>query len=1332
MDENKVWRVEGGQYLGEISALCFLQIPSSFSSLPFLLAGSGTQIILFDVNLGRQIKSYCVFEGVRVHGIASGFMNYEENPLTPSVTFKVVVSGERIVKLYSLRLQLRSECLDGQDILADLTLLQLLPRFTHWVLDFCFLENGLSSLEEGCCFLAVGCNDNSVHIWDVLTSRLMFKFWGNDFEALRIASGTIFNEIVVWKITRRHNTLTSAEQQPDIVRPLELLHPQDCLYFEAEIVSKLAGHQGSIFCLSWSNDGSKLVSVSDDRSARMWIANAEMIMTDDLTKLLGPYSAGPVLFGHGARVWDCCISDSFIVTAGEDCTCRVWGLDGKELTVIKEHIGRGIWRCLYDPNTSLLVTAGFDSAIKAHCLYSSPSAISSESVKLVEESKAELFRVCIPNSSGQSGLMDSKSEYVRCLKFARKDMIYVATNHGYVYHVKLLDSGSVECTELIRITEEVPIICMDLLSRNPSELSLEVEDWVAIGDGRGTMKVIKVELSGGAARVAGNISWSAEKERQLLGAYWCKSIGCGFIFTSDPRGVVKLWRLPDTSSHGNVRSFDVYLVADFVSPFGARIMCLDASSEEEVLVCGDLRGNLVLFPLSKRVLFHGSVLFIEKTPSVTYFKGAHGISTVCSISLARINSRLIEICSTGGDGCICYLEYSKDHQTVEFVGMKHTKELSLVQTVSPYHCSLDDSANTSYAVGFSSTDFLIWNLLSEIKDEIIYVHRNWVPDGEKKIFFRHLHLQFHGREIHSLRFVPGDECAPNDLHPKSSWIATGCEDGTVRLTRYNHGIGKWAMSNLLGEHVGGSAVRSLCFASKVHSVDFKVVETANETCGTNNSLESTESPCLLISVGAKRVITSWLLRRRQNTVVDVSANVQSSTGPISSMSFKWLSTDMPVKCVRTKKKTQINRNAVRTLDKVPTSDDVSTSIEIGLEQHADSHDNDWRYLAVTAFLVNVAESRQVNLFTVCFVVVACSDATLMLRALVLPYRYWFDVASLVPLASPVLALQHAVTPVTQFYQGKMMTKNIFTVISGSTDGSIAFWDVTESIEAFVQRVPSFHIEKSIDFQKRPRTGRGSQGGRWWKSIDAVTAKEKSDAASLALNGKVVSSGNGVVDGSTATMILKDGNISSNNTEKASFRSGESFNDSSARFYGIKPLHVLQNVHQSGVNCLHISCQNIGSGLPHSIISGGDDQALAFLQFSVEPSLMKPNLDDIGKGDRVSELLSSNCTIQHDSEQSCSIKFSYQNKAIAAHSSAVKGVWTDGTWIFSTGLDQRVRCWKVQDHNNLIEHDHFITSVPEPEALDELLSGYARRSGEVHLEDSFQLHLLNQRSQAWKT
>lgn len=79
--------------------------------------------------------------------------------------------------------------------------------------------------------------------------------------------------------------------------------------------------------------------------------------------------------------------------------------------------------------------------------------------------------------------------------------------------------------------------------------------------------------------------------------------------------------------------------------------------------------------------------------------------------------------------------------------------------------------------------------ISNFQDEIIYIRRFWIPESERKIFPQNLHFQFHGREIHSLCFVSMDLQAgldgKHDLSSRSSWIATGCEDGTVRLTRYN-------------------------------------------------------------------------------------------------------------------------------------------------------------------------------------------------------------------------------------------------------------------------------------------------------------------------------------------------------------------------------------------------------------------------------------------------------------------------------------------------------------------------------------------------------------------
>lgn len=439
-------------------------------------------------------------------------------------------------------------------------------------------------------------------------------------------------------------------------------------------------------------------------------------------------------------------------------------------------------------------------------------------------------------------------------------------------------------------------------------------------------------------------------------------------------------------------------------------------------------------------------------------------------------------------------------------------------------------------------------------------------------------------------------------------------------------------------------MRSICSASKIH-----VTATENMTKwmnGHNAVSEESGNPFLLISVGAKRVLTSWLLRNgrlnnKEEALGDERLEVtrnggfKPSSGVSSSPSFKWLSTDMPTKRASSHKKAE-------KIEKLGMKNDTSSEFEnkeMELKTcHENDDENDWRYLAVTAFLVKHVDSRLI----ICFVVVACSDATLMLRALILPYRFWFDVALLIPIPSPVLALQHVIVPCEE----KSQIKNVYLVISGSTDGSMAFWDLTQSVEAFIQQLSTLHIENYIDPQKRPRTGRGSQGGRWWKSLRRNVSKQ-------------TPAGDSVVDPENGT--LEDRN-----------------DDLSCEICEIRPVHVLTNVHQSGINCLHVSEDCQSSGFVYKVISGGDDQALHYLGFDLQ-------------------------------SEDYRIRFLYQERVASAHSSAVKGVWTDGIWVFSVGLDQRVRCWDVDGDGDgkLNEHGHLIISVPEPEALDARSCGRKR-------------------------
>ncbi|KAF3567130.1 hypothetical protein DY000_02010826 [Brassica cretica] len=1264
-DTRRTWNPRAGPYLGEVSSLAFLNLPQHVCPIPYLLAGSGSEILLYELTSGELIRSFQVFEGVRVHGtVCSGsFVRSGDK-----YSYKLVVFGEKKVKIFALVVELASS---GGEVSVGLEVLESLPRLSNWVFDVCFLQDE----EEEDKLLAIGCSDNSVCVWDVKESRMAFeihspercllytmRLWGSSISTLRIASGTIFNEIIVWKASGLDGD--------------NLGNGQYC----ASHMLRLAGHEGSIFRIVWSLDGSKLVSVSDDRSARIWEIDSQEVI-------------GPVLFGHSVRVWDCCISDSLIVTAGEDCTCRIWGMDGTQLEVIKEHTGRGIWRCLYDPNSSLLVTAGFDSAIKVHQLHNCGSEILLDTVGVHDsQDKVESFSNRLPNSPQHTGRMDSKSEYVRCLQFTQEDTMYVATNHGCLYHARLLPSGNVQWTELVRIPEEGPIITMDVLPGGKIHESCALDDWVALGDGKGNMTIVRVIGDMYNPLAGSNQTWKASPERQLLGTFWCKSLGYRFVCSCNPRGLLKLWRLSDPLASAASTAYDISLVAEFSSSFGMRIMCVVASAEDKVLVCGDLRGNITLFPLSKDMLNEVSVSPELKIPSSNYFKAAHGISTVSSLSVVRLTSNKAEICSTGADGCICYFEYDRERQALEFMGLKQLKELSLVQSVCQGMHFSKDHPNNEYAAGFSSTDFILWNLTTEtkvaqiscggwrrphsfylgdipemqncfayVKDDVIHIHRHWVGGEKTKVFPLNLHTQFHGRELHSLCFISADtkdgfESEERKISDRSSWIATGCEDGSVRLTRYASEFGNWSTSELLGEHVGGSAVRSVCCVSNMHIIASDIPDIGGE----DSVMDDIESPCLLISVGAKRVLTSWLLRNgRQNkkgeSLVSDNGDDRASSD-VSSVTFQWLATDMPTKSKKIEKSPKLD--VVEEDTSVNVTESRSNSY-----QGRENYEDDWRYMATTAFLVKCVGSR----LTICFIAVACSDATLTLRALVLPHRLWFDVASLVPLKSPVLSLQHVIVPLHPSHEGNNNTSSsdVYLLISGATDGSIAFWDVTTSVEAFVKQVSSLHIEKFIDCQKRPRTGRGSQGGRKWKLLGA---KRTQDSSSNSVSESAEE------DPATSLEDPANGVVPQENDTN---ESADSLPDTSE----IKPSHVVKNAHQSGVNCLHVSRSSSspshGNGLMFNVISGGDDQALHCLSFNIL----------------------SNSPANKSEAPSYSIRLTDRGGVASAHSSAIKGVWMDVKWIFSTGLDQRVRCWCLDKDGKLVEHAHIVISVPEPEALD---------------------------------
>ncbi|XP_047083336.1 WD repeat-containing protein 6-like [Lolium rigidum] len=1292
-----------GSYLGDVSALSFL--PSS--PRPLLLAGTGSELLVYDVDAASFVASFKVFDGVRVHGIQP-----RGPPNCSSADgLTVAVFGERRAKLLRLRVDAGD---DGGAVGVRLELEQRLPGFDHWVLDACFLEvDGL---------LAIGLSDNSVALWDLTDHAFVtrvnspekcllysMRMWGDSVKSLLVASGTILNEILIWKLvpwTLSSSLLCTDEVGAPSVENRENVHFTGNRYMAVHI-GRLKEHEGSIFRISWSSDGSKFMSVSDDRSARMWMLScqpqnftnqaANVDNVDIIPKL--------TLFGHSARIWDCYISDSIVITAGEDCTCCIWDMDGKLIKMFKEHIGRGLWRCLYDPSSLVLITAGFDSAIKVHHLRNSSFHDILEE-KVVPDGlkyESEVFEISSPIVSGQYGPLDSKSEYVRCLHFVQENVLYVATNNGYLHHADLSDTNDVRWTEVIQVTEKAPIICMDVMTVHSD--SLDKEDIVALGDGHGNVTIVRLTSGNHEPKVDLSFTWSAEKDRQLLGIHWCKSLECSHIFTADPRGVLKLWNIRNalySNAHALTASQEVSLVAVFESPFGARIMCLDVSLQDEILIAGDKKGNIVAFPFHKTLAAHDSSGAQQKITFCDRFKGAHGISSVTSVHITTSTSDDAQIHTTGGDGCICFFKYGRYANNVEFVGMRQLKDLGTIQSIYADHVS-DTQLVGTYAIGFTSADFVIWDLGNDakmvqiscggwrrpysyylgtvpeyqncfafVKDHSIHVRRHWAPAQDKKLLPQVLHTQFHGREVHSLCFI---DPASYSHHEKSTnlWIATGCEDGTVRLTGYSaSNAGRWCSSKMLGEHVGGSAVRDTCFITKTYTL-------IDKSCNSNGSsrnilVENEETTFLLISVGSKQVLTTWILQPRiaENRQVcsggldlDSKQSSECSDSGDSAVTFQWLSTHMPPK---------LTTNRLKAGHVKQNFEEGNSSAQPNLAI-MDQMENDWRYLSVTAFLLKHPAAK----LTVCFAVVACSDATVILRALLLPSRLWFDVALLVPQASPVLVLRHIVDASSACSGDDAGNGDRYIIVSGSTDGTITLWDLTDTIHGFMQLVSETQPHMVIDCQKRPKTGRGSQGGRRrWRSL-ANSSVKKDSKQTLLPTEKDLNASCVAAESSHEISGLEENEVITTEDTMSSTHSCD--------VPEVQPMQTFSGVHQSGVNCLHVSemeraCPTSGMS-SYCIISGGDDQAVQCIVFTLGSpqqscSMNKASLNSPANG---------------------ALTILSQHAVPSAHSSAVKGIWTDGVWAFSTGLDQRIRCWKMDPSGKFMEHSHVIISVPEPETLD---------------------------------
>ena len=461
-------------FCGPVTALCW--VPGA----EVLLSGRGTDVLAARVAGSQQqrLGALRLFATGRVHGICGRMgtgcvlvaAHSEKNVTVAELSASADAAGDT------------HSAAPGARVLARLWALD------DWVLDIRFLcapglasahggtgadagtgacaivQGGAGAGDHGWRWLAIGLAHNTVEIWDwqrgvrvkcvhCVERPVLFTMalHGEDGDSLVVATGGFTREVLLWQVLG-----------PKSGVPL----------------LRLKGHTGVVHCVRWRSDGRALVSGSEDRSVRVWLAEQQQNETGVQGSRVPMLVHADSLWGHAARIWDCQISQDTIASVSEDSSGRVYAYKEPELyqrlargvaplcaqeaasedtggagaqcvSVLKGHQGKHVWKCVIcalASGASVLATGGNDASTKIWATSSladhggdaggaraAPSAgggsevelpVQVESYQVPEYPDDEQVETCAaPGDEGESGKSQERKGRAGGEKTAREEFV---------------------------------------------------------------------------------------------------------------------------------------------------------------------------------------------------------------------------------------------------------------------------------------------------------------------------------------------------------------------------------------------------------------------------------------------------------------------------------------------------------------------------------------------------------------------------------------------------------------------------------------------------------------------------------------------------------------------------------------------------------------------------------------------------------------------------------------------------------------------------------------------------------------------------------------------
>jgi WD40 repeat protein/serine/threonine protein kinase len=135
--------------------------------------------------------------------------------------------------------------------------------------------------------------------------------------------------------------------------PQAFVHVWDLREAQPRAVAGFAGHKEAVHSVAFSRDGTKLLTASHDRTARLWdVASGKEIRS---------------FVGHSWWVWSAAFSrdEKFIATASHDGSAIIWNSEtGERYAQFLGHRGP-VFTAAFSPDGGRVVTGGYDTRILA-------------------------------------------------------------------------------------------------------------------------------------------------------------------------------------------------------------------------------------------------------------------------------------------------------------------------------------------------------------------------------------------------------------------------------------------------------------------------------------------------------------------------------------------------------------------------------------------------------------------------------------------------------------------------------------------------------------------------------------------------------------------------------------------------------------------------------------------------------------------------------------------------------------------------------------------------------------------------------------------------------